>query len=54
METRGFTHVDRHETLSRLIDYGINQEFLDSLEFSDTDMIKLLYMVERISPKPWS
>jgi hypothetical protein len=35
--------------MRKLLDYGANTNFLDDLEIIDSDTVKLLYMVERIT-----
>jgi hypothetical protein len=49
MESPGLGQIKRQQTLGRLLDYGIHQDELDNLEFNDTEMVKLLYMIERIN-----
>jgi hypothetical protein len=49
MESPAFGQINRDETLGRMLDYGINQEDLDNMEFTDTGMVKLLHMIKRIN-----
>jgi len=48
MESISPIQRDRQFALWRLLDVGIKRELVENLEFCDTDIVKLLYMIERI------
>jgi ribosomal protein L40E len=54
MESPAFGQIKRQQTLGRLLNSRIHQDELDNLEFNDTGMVKLLYMIEKNQPKPTS